>query len=170
MSRTKPVDMKTGAITKAERERRKQAESAIRGTRPISKTPPSSLSEDGKKVYKTILKNLPLDQMNETDGYTVEVVADAISKMRECRREIHENGLFVDSADRSGNPIREQSKAIAVYQKYSDILKKYISELGLSPAARSRIASLAKEASEQTNKKSLMDILNDDEDEDDAEG
>lgn len=166
MSRTKPVDMKTGAITKAERERRQRAEAAIRGNRPISQEPPESLASEAKDIYVTILENLPLDQLNETDGFTVEVVADAIATMRECRREIEKKGLFVEGCDRKGNPTREQNTAVLVYQKYSDILKKYIAELGLSPAARSRIASLAKE-SEQPAKKTLMDLLNEEGDDDD---
>lgn len=165
MSRTKPVDMKTGAITKAEKERRRQAEAAIRGTKPISQEPPESLTDEGKVIYTTILENLPLEQLNETDGFTVEVVADAIDNMRQCRREIQEAGLFVDYVTSSGAKTRDQNKAVSTYQKYSDILKKYISELGLSPAARSRIASLAKETERPEAKKTLMDLLNEDDEE-----
>lgn len=170
MSRAKPVDTKAGAITKSERERRQRAESTIRGTRPINQDPPESLSDEAKAVYKTILENLPLDQLNETDGFTVEVVADAITNMRRCRRDIVRAGLFVEKIDRNNNQIREQNAAVNVYQKYSDILKKYIAELGLSPAARSRIASLAKEP-EQTNpkKKTLMELLCEDDEDDGAD-
>ena len=103
MSRTKPVDMKTGAITKAERERRQQAESVIRGNRPLSQAPPESLANEARSIYATILENLPLEQMNETDGYTVEVVADAIANMRRCRKEIDSVGLFVERYDRNDN-------------------------------------------------------------------
>lgn len=168
MSRTKPVDMKTGAITKAERERRQQAESVIRGNRPLSQAPPESLADEARNIYATILENLPLEQMNETDGYTVEVVADAIANMRRCRKEIDSVGLFVERYDRNDNRIREQNVAVGVYQKYSDILKKYIAELGLSPAARSRIASLAKEPEQTAGKKTLMELLNEDGDADEG--
>jgi len=166
MSRAIPVANKAGVLSKVERDRRKAVEADIRGTRPIRTEPPDTLTDEGKTIYAEILDNLPLDQLNETDGYTVEVVADAVAKMRECRREISEHGLFLDGYDRQGNATREQSKAVTVYQRYSDILKKYIAELGLSPAARSRIASMAKE--EQKDKKQispLLALLEDDEDE-----
>lgn len=167
MSRAIPVANKAGVLSKVERDRRKAVEADIRGTRPIRTEPPDTLTDEGKTIYAEILDNLPLDQLNETDGYTVEVIADAIAKMRECRREIAEHGLFLDGCDRQGNPTREQSKAVTVYQRYSDILKKYISELGLSPAARSRIASMARPEDQKDKKQisPLLALLADDEEE-----
>lgn len=160
----KPIDYQTGVMTKAERERRQRGEAEYRGKRPIREEPPESLSEEGKEVYLAILRNLPLDKLNETDGYTVEVVADAIAMMRECRRDIQHNGLFVTATNKAGEPVRDQNKAVIVYQKYSEILKKYTAELGLSPVARSRIANMAQEE-EPKRRNILLDLLKD-EDED----
>jgi len=158
--------MKKGAISQDSFKKRKAIEDSFRGFRPINDIPPETLTEEGKEIYKTILNNLPVEILNETDGYAVEVVADAISNMRECRRDIKENGLFTSYTNSAGMENRDQNKAVLVYQKYSEILKKYIAELGLSPSARSKIANMATQET-QAQKKTLMDILNEDEDEED---
>ena len=160
MSRVLPVAAKKGMVTNAEKAKRTETEARLRGDKPISQEPPETLSEEAKAIYLEVLDNLPLEDMCQTDGYSVEIVADAIANIRACRRELVANGLFYDGVDRKGIPCREQSKAIDVYRKYTDILKRYIPELGLSPAARSRIASLAK-AEKETKHNTLLDILRD---------
>ena len=166
MSKSKPVDMKAGVLSKESYNNRKRIEDKYKGYNPISMDPPESLSVEGKQLYITILKNLPVELLNETDGYTVEVVADAISIMRDCRRDIKQNGLFTTYTNNAGVENRDQNKAVLVYQKYSEILKKYIAELGLSPSARSKIANLANQEPPQ-KKKTLMELLNEEDDEED---
>jgi len=161
MSKSKPVEMKTGALSKEEFEKRKAIEDSYRGVKPISDIPPESLTDEGKSIYTTILDNLPVEMLNETDSYTIEVVADAISIMRECRRDIKQNGLFVTYTNSAGMENRDQNKAVLIYQKYSDILKKFIAELGLSPSARSKIANMAN-IDPPEKKKTLMELINDD--------
>lgn len=166
MSMPKPISMRTGNVPKEAYARREKSENALKGTRPISAEPPETLSAEGKEIYSIILANLSPEILNQTDGYTIEVAADAIANMRECRRDILENGLFTTYVNASGARNRDQSKAVLVYQKYSEIYKKYIPELGLSPAARSRIANLASIDAVPQEKKTIMDLLNEDEGED----
>lgn len=157
--------MKQGNLSKDEYKRREALEKKYKGERAISIEPPDTLTEEGKKIYLIILDNLPADVLNEADEYTVEVAADAIAIMRECRRDIAKNGLFTTYTNSAGMENRDQNKAVLVYQKYAEIFKKYIAELGLSPSARSKIANLASVDNPQEKKKTLMDILNE-EDED----
>ena len=165
MSKSKPVDMKTGAISKSTYDKRKKLEDAYKGANPISDIPPETLTDEGKEIFSVILRNLPAEILNETDSYSIEVVADAIATMRECRREIKRSGLIVSYTNNAGVENKDQNKAVLIYQKYSEILKKYIAELGLSPSARSKIANMATQ-DPHGSKKTLMELLNEDDDED----
>lgn len=148
MAKSKPVEMKTGAISKVEFEQRKKVEDAFKGNNELPKKAPASLSQAGKKIYMEILDNIPHEMFNRTDSYIIEVVADAIDQMRECRSVIARDGLIVEYTNSAGQTNKDQNKAILIYQKYAEILKKYISEIGLSPSARSKIANMALQSNE----------------------
>ena len=149
MSKVKPVDLKTGGITKDEYKARKSAEDELKGSKRISKTPPNDLCDIGKAIYKEIVISLPDDFLNNTDIYTVSIVADAVANMQKCREIINEQGLLVEYTNNSGATNIDQNKAILVYQKYSDIYHKFSGELGLSPSARSKLALMLSESKEK---------------------
>lgn len=165
MSKAKPVSLKEGNLSKENYAKREKMEKMLKGDKQISRIPPDTLSQEGKEIYLIILENLSPDILNQTDEYTIEVAADAIANMRECRRDILENGLFTEYTNSAGVRNRDQSKAVLIYQKYSEIYKKYIPELGLSPSARSKIANLANMDVQQKEKKTIMELLNEDDDE-----
>jgi P27 family predicted phage terminase small subunit len=149
VSKVKPVDLKTGGITKDEYNKRKSAEDKLKGSKQISKTPPKDLCKKGKVIYKEIVNSLPDEFLNNTDIYTVSIVADAVANMQKCREIINEQGLLVEYTNNSGATNIDQNKAILVYQKYADIYNKFSGELGLSPSARSKLALILSDSKEK---------------------
>lgn len=127
---------------------RAEAETALKGNEPIPQKPPNDLCTKGKAVYKEILQSFPQDFLNRTDAYIVTVVADAIAQMQKLREQINELEPLAAS----------ESKLIIAYQKYSDILKKFSPELGLSPTSRGQLANLVTKEQE-TEKDPLLRIL-----------
>lgn len=157
MAKSIPVEMKAGAISKQDYEKRKQIEDAFKGNNGLERKAPASLSKAGQLIYMEILDNIPLEMFNRTDSYVIEVVADAIDQMRECREVIREDGLIVEYTNSAGQTNKDQNKAILIYQKYAEILKKYLGEIGLSPSARSKIANMALQP--QTDNKNPLATL-----------
>jgi P27 family predicted phage terminase small subunit len=149
VSKVKPVDLKTGGITKDEYKARKSAEDELKGSKRISKTPPNDLCEIGKSIYKEIVNSLPDKFLNNTDGHTVSIVADAVANMQKCRQRINTEGLLVEYTNNAGFTNVDQNKAILIYQKYSDIYNKFSGELGLTPSARSKLALMLNESKEK---------------------
>jgi P27 family predicted phage terminase small subunit len=145
MSKVKPVSLRTGAMTKEERNNRKNSEDTLKGKKRIPKTPPTELCNNGKKAYKEIIESLPSDFLNQTDVHTVSIVSDAIANMQKCRDIIKKEGLIVEYTNNSGAVNKDQNKAILIYQKYSEIFHKFSAEIGLSPSARSKLAKMLNE-------------------------
>ncbi|WP_418831571.1 phage terminase small subunit P27 family [Paraeggerthella sp.] len=150
-----------GHQTKAQKDRRAQVEAEWRRGN-IADYEPMMLSESGMIVFAELANAMPNDALAKVDGYTLETAADALDKMRECREAISSEGLIVDMPNARGELVPEQNKSILVYQKYSEIAKKWLIELGLTPSARSKIANDA--AAKATKKSSVFDVM-DDEDE-----
>ena len=84
----------------------------------------------------------------QTDGHIVCVVADAIAQMTKIREEINSIGPLQAS----------ESKLIIAYQKFSDVLKKYIGELGMSPTSRGQLANILSKEQQQA-KDPLLQVL-----------
>lgn len=155
MSKIKPVDLKLGAIPKKEYEKRKTNENKLKGNKKISSRAPQYLDDDGKKIYKNIINSLPDDFLNNTDEYVVAIVADSLAKMQQCQAIIKKEGLLVEYTNSAGATNTDQNKAILIYQKYNEIFKKYIGEIGLSPSARGKLAMI----SETEKQNPLLEIL-----------
>lgn len=143
MSRTKPVALKKGTISKEEYNKRLKAEEILKGGNSISNKPPSYLCTNGKEIYKNIVESLPANFLNNTDEYVVAIVSDSLAKMQESQELIKRDGLLVEYTNSAGATNTDQNKAILIYQKYNDIFKKYISEIGLSPQSRSKLAMIS---------------------------
>jgi P27 family predicted phage terminase small subunit len=129
----KPIELQTKHNTKEDIEKRIKAESELRGTTTIEIVPPSSLSTNGKKIYKNIIQILPDGFLNGGDTYVVNIIAEALDKMQECQKEIKKNGLFVDGIE---------SKAVGTYKKYTDIFNTFSTKIGLSPRDRASLSVL----------------------------
>lgn len=156
----KPSELSSRKISKQERDARTAAEEDWRFGA-IADYEPVALSEQGLQVFKELVLSIPEKVLCKTDGYTIEMAADAIDKMRECREILRAEGLIVPHVNKSGETVSEQNKAALLYQKYSDIASKKLAELGLTPSSRARIAQSASDRSAE-KKRTVADIFADD--------
>lgn len=120
---------------------------------------PGALTDSGLAVFAALVEAIPDGALAKIDGYTIEVAADAIDKMRECREAIDRDGILVKVVNGNGIAVRKQNDMLLAYQKYSEIAKKYLVELGLTPQARSKIAIDA--AAKASKPATVFDMLDD---------
>ncbi len=162
MSKAKPIELKTGAITKEEYTKRKSMEDKMKGNKNISLTPPDYLDNRAKQIYINIVTSLPKEFLNNTDEYVISIVADSVAKMQECQEIIRKEGLLVEYTNTAGATNVDQNKAVLIYQKYCDVFKKYVGEIGLSPSARSKLAQMSIQSEKKEDP--LLKALSDEDD------
>ncbi|WP_321834352.1 phage terminase small subunit P27 family [Clostridium butyricum] len=143
--------LKTGTITKEEKNRRLEHETKLKSSYAIKDNPPSYLDSKGRKYYKAIIKSMPEGVLCDTDSFTVAIVADALGRMQACSEILNSDGLLVEYTNKAGATNIDAHKAVGIYQKYSQIFNTFGSKLGLSPADRSRLALLASNEDESEN-------------------
>lgn len=125
-------------LTKAEKEIRIGVEEQIKG-KSLSATPPQELTDDQKKIYKWLFKELkPAGILSTLDKITMKnacIIIDRLDKVDETLESILGAGSFVDM------------KLLKQYQSLrNDYFGQYLkicAELCLSPTARARMGSLA---------------------------
>lgn len=136
----KPVDLQASHLTKEEYNNRKEQEQKLKGNDNLVYKPPKSLSKEGKKIYKFIVNELKASGiLNNLDITILETCVDAILRIHECQRIIDLHGSVLINEE-NGNISR--NPATAVYKDYVAIYNKCCMELGLSPSARSKLASI----------------------------
>lgn len=138
-------------LTKAERASRSAAEQELeRGTR-VSLRMPEWLSEDARKIWADVRrKQKAIQLLDNLDAELLGIYCDALSHYRAATkilRSVDENGRSLSTDDR-----------IKQAQAWARIVSTFAEKLGLSPAARARLAR-KKAVPEPTD--DLEDLLND---------
>lgn len=131
MSRpAKSVEMRTGHLTKAEREGREIAQNAIRGSADNIK-PPSHLTKEQKAIFSKIVAELEESGiLSNLDVYVLGNCAIAIDRVREYDRMIAEDpDLLLDR-----DAIRNRNVCASEFYRCCN-------ELCLSPQARAKIGA-----------------------------
>jgi P27 family predicted phage terminase small subunit len=141
MANIKPAKLRTGKTGKDEIKQRETTENELKGSKPISVTPPRELSKTGKRKYKQIISLLPDDFLSGGDMFVVGIVAEALDRMAQAQIQLNEKGLF--------NNAGEENNATKAYERYSKIFEKFSSKLGLSPKDRAALAVLNINAEEE---------------------
>ena len=162
MSRpAKAIDTNSMKMSKKERAERKQTEEKLRGSNEDIK-PFTYLNKRQKAIFKDILKNLNKDILSNLDTYLLNQTAITIERLESLEKAINEaskitdvNGKVKDKLDVS--TIVQLKSARDMYSK--DFFR-CCNELSLSPQARAKISI----NTQPTKKKTLMDILNDEDD------
>ena len=148
---SKNTEQLVGHRTKAELQARKEVEDKLKSSDDLIGEVPFWLNEEAKKIYQWLIGQFKqIGILTNLDKETVAICSDAISKMRDAQRIIDEQGLMVDG---KANPM------INVYEKYEKIYARMITELGLSPTARSRMALTQVKAKEQ-EEDPILKIIN----------
>lgn len=135
----KPVEMQSRHSTKKEIEDRKREEGKLKGNNDLVYKAPSYLSKEEKKIYKFLVEQLKnTGILNNLDITILETTVDAIFNMQKAKKIIDEIGLVTKKEN--GELVR--NPATLIYKDYNAIFNKCCMELGLSPSARAKIASI----------------------------
>lgn len=156
----KSIDTNSQKMSKEEREARKKTEKELRGSNDKIK-PFKYLNKRQKAIFKDILKNLNKDILSNLDVYLLNQTAITIERLESLEKEINsaskitdENGKKKDKLD-----VKLISSLKSVRDMYSKDFFRCCNELSLSPQARAKISINVS----TPEKKTLMDILNEDE-------
>lgn len=139
-------------LTKEEIEEREEQEEKLKVLPSDKIRPPTWLDKMGKKIFKDIVVNLePIEILANVDTYNISILADAMSKYIVATKQLEEdinavhdssNGLLVLHVNKSGASNWVENPLIRIQVKYSEMVKKYSSVIGLNPASRLKIISI----------------------------
>lgn len=135
----KPVDMKTGTITKEEESKRREQEIKLKGDL-LKDEPPAFLNSYARKYYRFIVRELPEGVLCKSDMFLVTQVAECLGRMQQAIEILNDEGLLVEYTNKAGATNIDKHKAIDIYHKYSQMFTTYATRLGLSPVDRSKLA------------------------------
>lgn len=137
-------------ITKAEAERREKAEMGLKGKAEDILKVPTFLDADAKRFYRRTLKLIGpegTDIITDADKDSLTAYAAAVSILKQCSKEIKENGIIVE-----GKP----NPAVKMFENYSKIVKSFSASFGLDPFSRSKLAISSLKKEEQITVDSVL--------------
>jgi P27 family predicted phage terminase small subunit len=138
MANIKPVSLKAGAITKAEKQKRLEAEQKLRGGADKLK-PPSRLNPNQRKIFKFIVNELEASGiLGNLDIYILETCVIAIDRIQEIEKAINEDRekLF-------------DKNVISTKNKYTQDFFRSMDHLSLSPSSRAKLGVINLHAKEK---------------------
>lgn len=157
----KAINTNSMKMSKKERKEREENEEKLRGDNNKIK-PFSYLSKRQKAIFKDILNNLNKEILSNLDTYLLNQTAITIERLESIEKAINEASKVTDEDGKIKNKL--DSKTIinlkSVRDMYSKDFFRCCNELSLSPQARAKISI----NTTPQKKKTLMDILNEDDD------
>ena len=148
----KAIAAKTGAITKEEEKIRLETESALCGSEPPK--PSRHLTKNQKKIFKEITNELiDANVLGKLDSYILDETARTIDSLRSLQE------IAAQKPDVLMDP--NYIRANSAYMK--DFFRE-CNELCLSPQSRAKLSVSNVKAAENKERKTLMDIFNEDDD------
>ena len=151
----KPVQLQSGAMTKADRQRREEAEKKISPDATAVQLPTMELTERQRKIRKRIVKEMR-SVLKNADRFIVDQAAIAIDRLQTLEEKINEDDEIVFSKN-----------FISVKKEYFSEFVRLCNELSLSPQARAKLANA--QAEQQENPLKALIGGEDDDDEDGEE-
>lgn len=145
----KSVSMSTGHILKEEKKIREEMETKLKGNADKIK-PFRHLTKRQKQIFKFILSNLNKDILSNLDLYVLNNTAICIERLEAIEKKMNEPDYEITYVD------------LKIRDTYSKDFFRYCNELSLSPQARAKLSI----PMTKKTKKSIMDILGEDDDED----
>ena len=157
----KAIDTNSMKMSKEERKEREENEKQLRGSNDNIK-PFSYLNKRQRAIFKDILNNLNKNILSNLDTYLLNQTAITIERLESLEKAINEASRITDENGKTKDKL--DVKLIASLKSVRDMYSKDFfrccNELSLSPQARAKISINAI----PEKKKTLMDILNEDED------
>jgi len=127
-------------MTKAEMAERKKQEEQLQNLKSDKIKPPKFLSKDGKKIFKKIV--IDLQEANlycNVDVYGLAILSESIDKFIHCTIALHGEELSIEHTNKAGFSNYIENPIIKTQLKYAEMVKKFSSDYGLSPASRLKI-------------------------------
>ena len=165
MARTKlPATLQKGNTwSKEQLEELDKLEREMGGKDDIIEEVPEHLDEFGKVYYRYLVNNLRESKIpvSNLDKPTIEMVADCLSKIYQCQVAINEQGLTMTKLDKNGKEVIVANPHIKIMHDFQAKFIQMSSTLGLTPSARSTIASIRMNSvdDEQADGKAELDAL-----------
>lgn len=157
----KAINTNSMKMSKKERKEREENEEKLRGDNNKIK-PFSYLTKRQKAIFKDILNNLNKEILSNLDTYLLNQTAITIERLESIEKAINEASKVTDEDGKIKNKL--DAKTIinlkSVRDMYSKDFFRSCNELSLSPQARAKISI----NTTPQKKKTLMDILNEDDD------
>lgn len=120
----------------------------------IEAAAPDTLSEQAKKNWQFVLENEGVAWVAKCDQATLEQYCELWADIRKCDERVRSDGhfIYVKGALREHPAIKLKAKLVPVFRSIA-------SELGLTPASRSRVAAIGFDnPNEDTKTGSLFDF------------
>lgn len=132
------------------------------GKRPINKNEPqppkaipkmpAHLDAKAKTAWKELTKLLDdMGVLTLADAKALEILCGIYARMRDLQKEIKRDGYVQQIPNVNGDLMARANPAVSLLQKDESTFKAYLSEFGLTPAARTKVST--------TNKPALDDPL-----------
>ena len=157
----KAINTNSMKMSKKERKEREENEEKLRGDNNKIK-PFSYLTKRQKAIFKDILNNLNKEILSNLDTYLLNQTAITIERLESIEKAINEANKVTDEDSKIKDKL--DAKTIinlkSVRDMYSKDFFRCCNELSLSPQARAKISI----NTTPQKKKTLMDILNEDDD------
>ena len=153
MARNKlPASLQKGHTwSKEQLEQMDRLEQEMRGKDDVIEEVPEYLDDIAKIYYQFLVDNLRESKvpLSNLDKPTIEMVADALSKIYQCQLEIKEKGLVTKKYDKNGNENLAPNPHIKILHDYQNKYNQMASTLGLTPSSRSSLASMQIESKQE---------------------
>ena len=162
MARNKlPASLQKGHTwSKEQLEQMDRLEQDMRGKDDVIEEVPEYLDDIAKIYYQFLVDNLRESKvpLSNLDKPTIEMVADALSKIYQCQLAIKEQGLVIKKYDKNGNENLAPNPHIKILHDYQNKYNQMASTLGLTPSSRSSLASMQIE-NKQEQEDPVLQIL-----------
>ncbi len=159
----KAIDTNSQKMSKQERKTREEAEKKLRGDNGNIK-PFSYLNKRQKAIFKDILANLNSEILSNLDTYLLNQTAITIERLESLEKEINSASTIIDENGKKKDKLDVSmiTSLKSVRDMYSKDFFRCCNELSLSPQARAKLSI----NTQPPKKKTLMDILSEDDDND----
>lgn len=151
----KAIAAKTAKISKEETEQRLQVEDQLRGDTD-KLVPPLYLTPDQIEIFNYVLNELETAKvLGNLDLFSLSQLAICTDRMQKIEKQVNDDPTALIN-----------TKLMQTRDRYARDFLRLINEFCMSPQARAKL-SISTVKPGQDKKKTLMDILNEDEDEED---
>lgn len=109
--------------------------------------PPEYLDDKAKDIWRFAVEQCPEGMLTSIDFSILAQWADTVAKIIVCEKVLQREGMFIvkePSWDKEGTPIAHPHPMLKTQNELKFILKSILTELGFTPASRSKVSCVKK--------------------------